>query len=62
MEGKSMAVVYLAFDVKFYGEDLGEIQELERRLLEYAKSIHPNLRFDSDVEVEAYEHAGEEST
>ncbi len=52
-----MAIVYVAFDVKFYGDDL-DIKELEQKLLEYAKSIHPDLRFDSDVEVEAYEHAG----
>jgi hypothetical protein len=52
---------YAQFSIAFHGlkfEDCGQLDGIRTALENYALSIHPGLRFDSDVEVEIVEHSG----
>ena len=43
--------VYAVFEVSFSGKDLGNLPQLQRKLLEAAQQLHPEMQEDDDVEV-----------
>ncbi len=55
-----MSVQHVSFEVTLYSDDLRDVEELRKKLYEAAVSIHPDLRYDSDVEVDIIERVNDE--
>lgn len=56
-------IVYIKFEVSFHGLKYRKYEQLERlkkNIEQNLKYFHPNYNYDSDLEVEIIEHAGEE--
>lgn len=54
--------MFAEFGVQFHGLNLSmaEVEDVRLKLDAFARSIHPSLRFHSDVEVDLLTTAGED--